>query len=101
MIAEALAPQLSHNTKKAFKIAKKMCKRDQVKKDEVLTTPEMLEDYKKKPRHSKQIKKNQDGTACNIYCTLWKTYAKNETRLIFDTFEIIMYVPNVYQQTQI
>ena len=98
---EALAPQLSHNTKKAFKIAKKMCKRDQVKKDEVLTTPEMLEDYKKKPRHSKQIKKNQDGTACNIYCTLWKTYAKNETRLIFDTFEIIMYVPNVYQQTQI
>ena len=98
---EALAPQLSHNTKKAFKIAKKMCKRDQVKKDEVLTTPEMLEDYKKKHRHSKQIKKNQDGTACNIYCTLWKTYAKNETRLIFDTFEIIMYVPNVYQQTQI
>ena len=98
---EALAPQLSHNTKKAFKIAKKMCKRDQVKKDEVLTTPEMLEDYKKKPRHSKQIKKNQDGTACNIYCTLWKTYAKNKTRLIFDTFEIIMYVPNVYQQTQI
>ena len=78
-----------------------MCKRGQVKKDEVLTTPEMLEDYKKKPRHSKQIKKNQDGTACNIYCTLWKTYAKNETRLIFDTFEIIMYVPNVYQQTQI
>ena len=57
MIVEALAPQLSHNTKKAFKIAKKMCKRDQVKKDEVLTTPEMLEDYKKKPRHSKQIKK--------------------------------------------
>ena len=98
---EALAPQLSHNTKKAFKIAKKMCKRDQVKKEEVLTTPEMLEDYKKKPRHSKQIKKNQDGTACNIYFTLWKTYAKNETRLIFDTFEIIMYVPNVYQQTQI
>ena len=67
---EALAPKLSHNTKKAFKIAKKMCKRDQGNKDEVLTTPEMLEDYKKKPRHSKQIKKNQDGTACNIYCTL-------------------------------
>ena len=54
---EALAPQLSHNTNKALKIAKKMCKRDQGKKDEVLTTPEMLEDYKKKPRHSKQIKK--------------------------------------------
>ena len=54
---EAISPQLSHNTKKAFKIAKKMCKRDQVKKDEVLTTPEMLEDYKKKPRHSKQKKK--------------------------------------------
>ena len=57
MIVEALAPQLSHNTKMAFKIANKMCKRDPGKKDEVLTAPEMLEDYKKKPRHSKQIKK--------------------------------------------
>ena len=36
-----------------------MCKRDQVKKDEVLTTPEMLEDYKKKPRHSKQKQKRK------------------------------------------
>ena len=98
---EAIAPQLSHNTKKAIQIAQNMCKLVQAKKGKFLTTPEMLEDYKKKPRHSKQIKKNQDGTACNIYCTLWKTYAKNETRLIFDTFEIIMYVPNVYQQTQI
>ena len=55
---EALAPQLSHNTKKAFEIAKKMCKRVQAKKGEVLTTPEMLQDYKKKPRHSKQEKKD-------------------------------------------
>ena len=37
-----------------------MCKRDQVKKDEVLTTPEMLEDYKKKPRHSKKKKLSQE-----------------------------------------
>ena len=36
-IVETIAPQLSHNTKKAFKIAK-MCKRVQAKKDEVLTT---------------------------------------------------------------
>ena len=53
-IVEAIAPQLSHNTKKAFKIAKKMCKRVQAKKDKVQTPPEMLEDCKKKPRHSKQ-----------------------------------------------
>ena len=58
---EAIAPQLSHNTKKAIKIAKKMCKRDQAKKSEVPTTPEMLEDYKKKPRHSKQKMKEKLG----------------------------------------
>ena len=52
-----IAPQLSHNTKKAFKIAKKKYKRVQAKKSKVLTTPEMLEDCKKKPRHSKQRKK--------------------------------------------
>ena len=52
-----------------------MCKRVQAKKGEVLTTLGMLEDYKKRPRHSKQKKKrkkNQDDTACNINCTLWK-----------------------------
>ena len=53
-IVEAIAPQLSHNTKKAFKITKKMCKRVQAKKGKVLTTSKMLKDYKKKPRHSKQ-----------------------------------------------
>ena len=36
-IVETIVAQLSHNTKKAFKIAK-MCKRVQVKKDKVLTT---------------------------------------------------------------
>ena len=51
---KAIAPQISHNNKKAFKIAKNMCKRVQVKKDKVLTTSKMLKDYKKKPRHSKQ-----------------------------------------------
>ena len=55
---EAIAPQPSHNTKKAVKIAKKRCKRVLAKGDEVLTTPEVLEGYKKKPRHSKQKKKN-------------------------------------------
>ena len=34
-----------------------MCKCVQAKKGEVQTTPEMLEDWKKKPRHSKQKKK--------------------------------------------
>ena len=54
-MVEATAPQLSHhNTKKAFKITKKMCKRVQAKKDKVLNTSKMLKDYKKKPRHSKQ-----------------------------------------------
>ena len=56
---EAIAPQLCRNTKNAFKIAKKMCKLVQAKKGEVLTTPGMLEDYKKKPRHSKQKKKKK------------------------------------------
>ena len=56
-IVEAIAPQLSHNTKKAFKIAKKMCKCVQAKKGKVLTTSKILEDYKKKPRHSKQKKR--------------------------------------------
>ena len=36
-----------------------MCKHVQAKKGEVLTTPGMLEDYKKKPRHSKQKKKKK------------------------------------------
>ena len=54
---EAISPQLSLNTKKAFKIAKKMCKCVQAKKGKVLTTSKILEDYKKKPRHSKQKKR--------------------------------------------
>ena len=36
-----------------------MCKLVQAKKGKFLTTPEMLEDYKKKPRHSKQKKKKE------------------------------------------
>ena len=51
---EAIGPELYHNTKKAIKIAKKMCKRVQAKKGKVLTTPEMLEDFKKKPRQRRQ-----------------------------------------------
>ena len=31
-----------------------MCKRVQAKKGKVLTTPEMLEDFKKKPRQRRQ-----------------------------------------------
>ena len=37
-----------------------MCKCVQAKKGEVQTTPEMLEDWKKKPRHSKQKKKKKN-----------------------------------------
>ena len=59
-IVEAIAPQLSHNTKKAFKIAKKMYKRVQAKNGDVLTTLEMLKDFKKKPRHGKQKKKRKE-----------------------------------------
>ena len=33
----------------------------QAKKGEVITTPEMLEDYKKKSIHSKQKKKKKKG----------------------------------------
>ena len=36
------------------------------KEREVLTTPEMLEDYKKKPRHSKQKKKNYQRNVIKI-----------------------------------
>ena len=35
-----------------------MCKRVHAKTGEVLTTPEMLEDCKKKPRHSQRKKKS-------------------------------------------
>ena len=59
-VVETIAPQLCHNTKNEFKIAKKMCKRVQAKKGEVLTTLGMLEDYKKRPRHSKQKKKKKE-----------------------------------------
>ena len=51
MIEETIAPQPSHNTKKAFKIIKKMCKHIQANNGKVLPTPEILEDYMKKPRH--------------------------------------------------
>ena len=34
-------------------------------------------------------------------CTLWKTYTKKGTWFIFDTCDMIVCVPNVYQQTQI
>ena len=83
-----------------------MCRLVQAKKGEVITTPEMLEDYKKKSIHSKQKKKrerkkNQDDTACNISRTLQKKNTKKETWLIFDTCDMIMYVPKVYQQKQI
>ena len=47
-----------------------MYKRVQAKNGDVLTTLEMLKDFKKKPRHGKQKKKkekkNQYETACNI-----------------------------------
>ena len=56
MIVEAIVPQLFRNKKKASEIAK-MCKRVQAKKDEVPTTPEMLEDYKKKLRHKRKESK--------------------------------------------
>ena len=39
-----------------------------------------------------EISKKEDDTACNIYHTLWKTYTKKETWLIFNTCQIIMYV---------
>ena len=32
-----------------------------------------------------EISKKEDDTACNIYHTLWKTYTKKETWLIFNT----------------
>ena len=48
---EAIAPQLSHNTKKAFKIAKTMCPG---RKRQSSNCSEMLEDYKKKPKHREQ-----------------------------------------------
>ena len=48
-----------------------------------------------------EISEKEGDTACNICRTLWKTYAKKGTWVIFGTFEMIMYVPNVYQQTQI
>ena len=62
-----------------------MYKRVQATKGEVLTTPVMLEDYNKKPRHSKQKrkekKKNYDDTACNIYRILWKKIQRKKRGL--------------------
>ena len=51
-----------------------------------------------------EISKKEDDTTYNIYRALWKTYTKKETWLILNLCEIIvyvLYVPNVYQQTQI
>ena len=63
-MVEAIGPQLSHNTKKAFKIAKRMRKCVQAKKGKVLTTSKMLEDYKKKPETQQARKeKNYRGNA--------------------------------------
>ena len=48
-----------------------------------------------------EISGKEGDPACNICRTLWKTYTKKGTWVIFDTCEMIMHVPNVYQQTQI
>ena len=49
-----------------------------------------------------EISEKGDDTACKIYCPLRKTYTKKEVWLIFnDTCEVILDVPNKYQQTQI
>ena len=37
-----------------------------------------------------EISEKKYDTACNIYHTLWKTYTKKKTWLIFGTSEIIM-----------
>ena len=85
--------------------------------------PEILEDHQKKPRHSKQKKKNYQRNVIKIQVDAMNVrimksrrtaclhhlsyiveniqYTKDRKRLIFDTCEMIMYVPNVYQQTQI
>ena len=48
-----------------------------------------------------EISEKEGDTAFNIYLTLWKTYTKKQTWLIFDTCEIIMYAPYMCQQKQI
>ena len=35
-----------------------------------------------------EISEKEDGTACNIYRTLWKTNTKKETWLLFDICEM-------------
>ena len=35
-----------------------------------------------------EISEKEDDTALSIYCTLWKTYTKKETWLIFGTCEM-------------
>ena len=87
-IVEAIAPQLSHNTKKAFKIAKKMYKRVQAKNGDVLTTLEMLKDFKKKPRHGKQKKKKKRKISMtqlatfNVHCG---KHIQRRTRGLYST----------------
>ena len=59
VIVEAIAPQLSHNTKTAFKTIKQMCKYVQAKRGKVLTIPKMLEDYKNKTKTQQGKKKKE------------------------------------------
>ena len=61
---EAIAPQLSYNTKKAFKSAKKMRKRVQTKKSEILTTPESLEKLQEETK-ARQAKKKKLSKECH------------------------------------
>ena len=87
-IVEAIAPQLSHNTKKAFKIAKKMYKRVQAKNGDVLTTLEMLKDFKKNSRHGKQKKKKKRKISMtqlatfNVHCG---KHIQRRTRGLYST----------------
>ena len=49
-----------------------------------------------------EIRDSEDDAVCNVCRTLENIqYTKNRKWLIFDTCEMIMYVQNMYQQTQI
>ena len=54
------------NTKKAFKIAKKMWRCVQTKKGEVLTTPEIFKATRRNQRHSNQKKKNYQRNVIKV-----------------------------------
>ena len=45
--------------------------------------------------------KKEDDIVCNIYHTLWKKYKEGNIPYIQYMWDNYMYVPNVYQQTQI